>query len=352
MAAMTVGQFIKQNNFEYPMFLIYGSAGFLAERAKNAILKALGCDMMNLDVLDADATADDVISRAEQLPCFAEHRLIIINNFSLFAGKDKDGEDGEKQSSRKKSKSDAQKAAADGFAEYLKQLPATTKLLFICEKEPDKRRTLYKYIMQNAAIISAEAYKANELVTWGVQYAKSIGLDMKPQTVRLLIDMSGSDMQTLANETEKLRMLGKKTVTDADIKKYASADTDYLVFDLHTFMIDRQYEKAFALTRKIFAAERTFIPIIAFLEKRFDIMNMARGCLMRGMGDEQTVKLVTATAKEKEGSVWHSVRECKGFKPEQLRKAIRLLADYEYALKSGGPDPGIESVLIKAYERD
>lgn len=323
---MTAEQFLKQPNFDEKVCLVYGEERFLTDAVKDAMIALLGVDMMNLDVREEKTSADEVISITQQMPCFAEHRLLILNDPELM--KNADG---------------------DALVKYFPEMPDTAKVLILLHAAPDKRRSLYKYLSKNALVIEAEKPQAGALTDWICKKGSALGIHLEKSAAQFLTEYAGEDMLTLQGELEKLAMLGKKQITAREIEAIASATPDYNVFQLHTCMMQGDYRRAFALAHKEFQAQKTYIPLIALLVNKFHLMYMTKNCLLSGMNRRQAAEIVAKTAKVSPYAAKYAAEECERFSMEQIKRALKIFSDYEYALKFGGADEGIESVLCRVY---
>ena len=116
----TLNQHIKERNFKRA-YLIFGEENFLKRSYKNRLRASiLGDDTMNYHYFEGKGiNLSEVISLADTMPFFADHRLILIEGSGLFKGN------------------------ADELVEYLPNLPETTCMVFV-EDEVDKRSRMYK----------------------------------------------------------------------------------------------------------------------------------------------------------------------------------------------------------------
>ena len=327
MEAMAAANFLRQPDREAQIYFAFGEERYLLDAIKDAVCEIVGSDAMNTDVREGKVAPAEIIAIADQMPCFAPYRLLILRNLDLFASVE-----GEK------------------LAGYLAQMPKTTRALITYEGTPDKRRTLYQYLAKHAIVIKADAPKGEALVTWLINTAKKEGMQMAREDAQLLIAISGTDMLTLKSEIVKLSMLGKRVVTEQDIRNLASATTEYSVFLMHTLMLEKNYKEAFSLAKKIFAEEKTYIPLVAFLANRFHLMYMAKCCLLSGMHQQAAAGMVAKNAKISPYAAKYAVKECERFSIAHLKMALSVLCNYEFALKSGGADAGMEWLLIRIYE--
>ena len=67
---MRAEEYLKKVSVDAQLFLICGTEVYLSEKTKNVIIQKLGLSEINIDVRDYVSSAADVISIAEQMPCF------------------------------------------------------------------------------------------------------------------------------------------------------------------------------------------------------------------------------------------------------------------------------------------
>ena len=323
---MTADQFLKNKNTDNQLFFVYGTEELYIEKVKKHISESVTGDGLNIDVFDSSASVDQIINVADQMPFFSDYRLIVINEPGFM--KNKDG---------------------DILIEYIKSMPATTKILIIMRSEPDKRRLVYKYFNKNAVVIEANAISDSMLEEWVMNIASQKQLNIGKSEVKLIIEMTGKNMLVLENELNKLAMLEKRKITEELIKQVVSSSNEYDVFMLHTYMLKKEYKKAFELAKKIYSDEKTFIPLVALLFVKFEQMLMSKQMLLSGKSQQQAVNEVAAEMKISPYAAKYAVNECRDFEIESLKRSVSLLEEYEYALKSGKKDSGIERFLLEIY---
>ena len=326
---MTAMQFLNNVNTDSKLFLLYGQEELFIDKVRKAIADSVGAGELNTDIFDENSSVEQIITVADQMPCFSESRLLILNEPSFLKNKE-----------------------SDSFTEYIKSMPETSKILLVMRSQPDKRRSYFKYFEKNGVIIEAETNNEASVEDWSMRIAKEKGVSVTKQQIRLVIKMCGSDMFVLENEISKLSMLNKRKISDDDIRKVISVSDEYDVFLLHEHMLKKEYTKAFDLTRRIFAEEKTFIPLIALLAGKFSQMLAAKQILLTGKNIQQTADELSRDIKIKPYAAKCAATECKDFTVEALKRSVSMLAEYEFALKSGGVDPGIESLLMKIYSKD
>lgn len=320
---MTAEEFLKDARlyFEKKLFFICGQERYLIDAVRKAIEG--GRDQMNIDIRE-DAGTDEIIKLAEQSPFFCDARILELKNLPLF-----------------------KTGSADELIKYLNNIPDTTKIVFIYEGEPDKRKALYKHLKKNAVVIEADI-APERLIKWVMGHALKAGIKLDKKAAELLITVSGSDMYALSGEIDKLSFVDGK-IDEKAILRSASKSPEYNVFLLHAHMLKKEYKEAFELLDEIWAAEKSYIPVTALLLDKFNSLYMARGCVDARMSQESAISTMMSMGKMSRGAAMYAIKECAGFSSAQLKKAIGILSDFEYALKSGGPNGGMEPILVKIY---
>ena len=128
---------------------------------------------MNLAYYEGKNTnPKEIIDLAETLPFFAERRVIVMENTGFF------------------------KNASPELAEYVKQMPETTYMIFV-EEEVDKRGKLYKAVKDKGHIVELTRQDERTLVRWILGMAKKEGKQMSESAARYLLAKVGNDMENV-----------------------------------------------------------------------------------------------------------------------------------------------------------
>ena len=122
-------------------YLIFGEERFLVRSAKNMLLRGLVTegDTMNFTGYSGrECNAPKIIDLAETLPFFADYRVILVEDSGWF------------------------KTAADEMAEYVRQIPESTCIIFV-ETEVDKRNKLYKQVKTTVISVNVNGQQTRSL---------------------------------------------------------------------------------------------------------------------------------------------------------------------------------------------
>ena len=268
------------------IYLLYGEEAYLKKLYKNRFVKAMvpEGDTMNYRYFEGKNTnPKEIIDLAETLPFFAERRLIVLENTGFL------------------------KNATPELAEYLKNMPETTYMIFV-ESELDKRGKLYKVIKEKGHIVELKRQDEKTLIRWILGMAKKEKLQMSEAAVRYLLAKTGNDMENLGQELEKLfcYCMNHTEITAAEEQKKA---LDYY-YDLLTlkeppmrilYLLTRQ----FRILMEVKEMDRTGVPpkeiaakvgIMPFLVGKYRAQAKAftrkelRGIVEAGVQTEEDVK--------------------------------------------------------------
>ena len=197
-----------------PVYYFYGDETYLMEReVKRFIAAIVPADVadFNLDILyGGDRKGQEIAAAAQTLPMFAERRLVMV-----------------KQS---EGLSEADQAA---LVEYFKNPSPTTCLLFV-GKKPDLRRKFFVDLKKTGEMVEFKPPYENQLPAFIMSEASLAGVRIAHEAAELLLLLSGTNLQELASQIEKLAgyVGAGKTITLESVREIASDTRADSVFDL------------------------------------------------------------------------------------------------------------------------
>jgi len=160
---------------------ILGPDTFLAESALRRVLAgAIGDDPSAVTVLRGDeATWARVLDAAGMRSLFAEKRALVVRG------------------------AEGLKGEGDGVDAYLAD-PTPGVTLVLMAAKPDKRKTVWKRIVDKATVHSADPLKGAKLRSFVADELRRRGLKLGGHGLEELLDRVGSDLRRLMSEVEKL----------------------------------------------------------------------------------------------------------------------------------------------------
>lgn len=304
------------------VFLFYGEQGYLIDECISKLEALFGVDDMSLTRFEGSYNSSEVINVLQSISFFCEYSVAVADSLP-------DGENAEK------------------LLAFLDNAPEHAKMIFAVKGTIDKRKSFVKKLLKIAVEVTAQ--EDADVVSWVVQEGKKNKINLDKTCAELMIQLAGQDMYTLKNEINKLSFLGKENISRQDILDNVSKGADYNIFLLNTLMLEGKYAEAFCLADEIIRQEKTAIPLIALLSNRFYQMYLARCCLDAGMRPDQAAAELQKSAKMNRFASKFIIKDAQHFSAHKLKSSVKLLADYDFALKSGGVDEGIAYILTKLY---
>lgn len=221
-----ISEDIRQQNFRQ-VYLLYGEERYLRRQYREKLLAALcgGDDTMNTHFYEGrDVPVEDIIDLAETLPFFAQRRCIFIADSGLF------------------------KSGGEKMAEYLAN-PCETTFFVFTESEVDKRSKLYKAVQARGYAAEFAVQDENTLKRWVAGILAREGKKITESTVQLFLSKTGSDMENIQMELEKLicYCLDREVVTAQDVEAVCTIRVSSHIFDLVNAIAAKQQRQALDL---------------------------------------------------------------------------------------------------------
>lgn len=301
---LKTGQFNK-------VYLLYGEEDYLKKQYKEKLRNAMlpSDDTMNYAYYEGKGiNVNEIIDLAETLPFFAERRLIIIEDSGFF------------------------KNATPELAEYLKDMPDTTSMIFV-ESEVDKRSKLYKAVQAKGRAVELGRQDEGTLLRW---VAGNVGREKKQiseQTIRYFLSKVGTDMENIQKELEKLfcYTLEKDTITTTDVEMICTTQITNQIFNMINAVAEKEQRKALDFYYDLIALKEPPMRILFLLARQFKQLLEVKEMDKRGYARKEIA--------EKTGInpfvVGKYQAQAKAFSSEELRAIIEDSVDIEECVKTG-----------------
>ena len=291
---------------------------------RHAVLPA-GMETLNETILE-DPQTDQLIAAAETQPFMSDHRLIIIRDFPPLSGRAE---------------------ADERLADYLSSVPQTAILLFYCTGKPDGRKKLYTAIKKTGAVVTFAPLRGPELTRFVTDAFRDVGKECDDRTAEYLIFTVGDDAGLLSNEIQKLADYAgdRSSVLAADVTALATPSTECTVFQMVDAVVTGQRSRAFTLLRNQLLTGTDRMTILSMLLRQYRLLQHIK--IMQY--EKRTGDFIRSSLGVPAFAVDQYLRQASGYSGGQVKEAVRICFDTEYAVKSGRiPQEGaVESVVIK-----
>ncbi len=301
---------IKSGKFKN-VYLLYGEEAYLKKQYKDRMKKAIipDGDTMNYAYYEGKGiNPAELVDLAETMPFFADLRLIVVENSGFF------------------------KNSAPELADYIKSMPDTVCLLFI-ENEVDKRGKMYKAVKDRGRIVEMGRQDEKTLLYWIAGNVKKEGRQIKESTARYLVSKTGTDMENLEKELEKLfsYTIGQEEITAADIDDICTTQISNKIFDMIEAVAAKRQKQALDYYYDLLALKEPPMRILYLLARQFKLLLEVKDLMGRGNDKARIAK----TAKLHPFVAGKYMQQCRTFTKAELRDIMEEAASTEEMVKTG-----------------
>lgn len=315
---------IKANSFK-PVYLLYGTEDYLKKQFRDNLKKAIAGDgdSMNYSYFEGKAPDSKAVSEiASTMPFFADRRLVVIENSQLF------------------------KTADDMIIDMVKELPDTTVVVFV-ENEVDKRSRLYKAVKDKGYICELNEQSDIDIMRWVVSLLKKEGRTMDNATLQLFLTKTGSSMENISRELEKLicYTMGRTTITSEDVEEVCTTQTTNRIFDMITAISQKNQDKALELYYDLLTLKEPPMRIMYLIARNFNQLLMIKELTENGNASS-----AIASKMGIQGFLVGKLQSQAGpFKVGVLRRALEECVSLEEAVKTGRLEDrlAVEMLIVK-----
>ena len=305
----TIKEHLKRQAFK-PVYLLYGSEDYLKclyrDKLKTGILND-GSDMNYSYFEGKGIDTVKIMDIADTLPFLAERRLIIIENSGFFKSQ-------------------------NSLADEIGTLPDTTHIIFV-EQEVDKRNRLFKAVNKIGYTADLSGMDEKNLKLWVATILKQNHKKMTEHDIMYLINKSGTDMNMLSKELEKLICYGidRDVLTVSDIDAVCITQVSNKIFQMMDYIAQKQAVQALNLYKDLLSLQERPLSILFLLTRHFNILLQTKD-LQRLGNDNRTI---ASKAGIPPFTVGKYLSQGKNFSTKQLKHAIHECIDLEERVKTG-----------------
>ncbi len=305
-----INEDIKQENFKQ-IYLLYGEERYLRKQYTDRLKKAL-CgenDSMNTHFYEGkDVPVGEIIDLAETLPFLAPRRVILISNSGLF------------------------KSGGEKMAEYLAAPNETTYFVFT-ENEVDKRSKLFKAVQSKGYATEFAIQDENTLKRWIAGILHKEGKKITENTVQLFLTKTGTDMENIRMELEKLicYCMDQEIITEADVNTICTNRISNHIFDMINAIADKQTSKALQLYYDLLALREPPMRILFLVARQYNMLLQVKELKSKGY-DNKSIGSKIGVPPFVAGKY---VTQASRFKTVELQRAVTQCVEAEEAVKTG-----------------
>ena len=318
---------LEQN--KVPSVLLFeGEDEYLKQKALSDLRRAVlpeGMEDLNESVLTAPSS-DEIIAAAETMPFGGDRRLVLVRDERSLSGRAE---------------------ADERLLKYVDRVPPFSILLFFCSQKPDGRKKLYTAVKKANGIVSFPPMKDRELTSFIASAFRSLEKECDERTAEYLVFTCGSDANQLMTEIAKVASLraDASSVTAEDISALVTPSLECTVFQMVDAVVTRQSSRAFSLLRNQLLLGSDRLYILSMLLRQYRLLQHVK--IMQY--EKKSQDFIRSALGVPPFALSQYIRQASMYTGSQVKQAVRICFDTEYAVKSGkmNQDGAVEAAILK-----
>ena len=296
------------------LHVVAGADSYLAEEAlESLIAAAVGHDRADsLQVFRGDETNwTRVVEAARTGSLFAARRAVVVRN------------------------ADALKGDGDEMVAYLEDPSQDVSVILVTAK-PDKRKTVWKRLMDNATVIPAEPLKGRTLRSKVMESVRQRKLPLRDDGLEELLERVGQDLRRLMGELDKLEAFGSAAPLSAEaVASVLGRGLAPPLYRLGDAFASRRGRETLEILQSLLEEGEVPLKVLGTFHRS---LRQVRGAvaLRGGRGAREELVSRLGVLPFKVGDVLEASRR---WSEDDLRRAFAALDVADRRMKSGG-DPG------------
>jgi DNA polymerase-3 subunit delta len=259
---------VKANDLR-PVYLILGPEQYESRRAVDLLKsKALNAESNVFDYSEfkaGDSSMDEVIESANTFPMLSKRRVVVL-------------------SAVEELNETEQEQLLDSLTNLSKR-----GLLILVAEDLDRRKRFYKTMRDQCCVAEFPKLKGFELEQWAEAFVRSRGYSLSPAAVKKIVELAGSDLQSLASELEKLLLYSgnEKNISDAVLDDLVRSSRQHGIFELIGALGRRDRAGALRSLASLLNMGENILVIVSMMARHCRQVLIAKECLQEGISPRE-----------------------------------------------------------------
>lgn len=318
-----------KNKTNHSSYLLYGEEDYLKYQNYRNLLAYVGDpnDTMNVTWFDdGKEELGKIIDLAQTLPFFATKRVIVIRNSGYFS------------------------RSNDELADYLKHVPESTVLIFV-EAVVDKRNKSYKAIAKEGLAVEYVRQSSDMLAAWVKQKIRAEDKQVLTSTLVYFLGKTGSDMEIIEKELEKLITYcwKRKEITIKDVEAVCATRVEDQVFKMIDEISVGNGKKAWEMYYDLLALKVPPIKILSLINRHMQLIYH----VMLGRKQGKSASEMGAGFGAQGFVVKRAIEQSRHYTLREAWKILEQGVEIDHSIKSGHLEAqmGVELYIASFFEK-
>jgi DNA polymerase III subunit delta len=307
-----------------PLYLLLGSEVYLRRVAAQAITEAaLSRTLLREFNESAFSLSSDpvqsAIAAADQLPMMSDMRVVRIRDFAKLRDADE-----------------------EVLIRYLNNPAPSTVMIFIAD-DLDKRKKSTKVLLDVCTVIEFPPLKDAEAKSWSKTRLKELKITADDQVLSEIIRLVGTDVQTLANELDKLASAAASTsrITAELVDELIGRSRELSNFELGDHLMAGNRKRALETLHRLLEDGAEPVMLVGLIAGNYHRLALGKHLLARG-GREEVFRNVSLPPFKRDSYISTLQRSS----TEKIARGIQLTAAADLAIKTSQATPRLQLELL------
>jgi DNA polymerase-3 subunit delta len=293
---------------------------------------------LNTTVLDGRKTdLAELRHTCDAIPFLAERRLVIVEGLLTRLSAPK----GHRLS-------EAKQEFLSNLAEYVRQLPPTTRLVFVERSTLPTSHPIVELAdrEQQGYVKCFKPPDAGELPRWITKRVRRHGGRIEPRAAHRLAAVVGADLWLLDQEITKLvtYVNAERPITEGDVETLVPYSQDAVIFDLVDALGRRDGQFAAQTLHRLLADGEHPLRLLMMIVRQFRLLVQVKELKGRGISSRAVAEALRIHPFPA-GKLYHQATH---FTIGQLERVYRYLSEIDTEIKTGKVDPELALDLLVA----
>jgi DNA polymerase III subunit delta len=307
-----------------PLYLLLGTERFLRDTAARSITEAglRGTLLRDFNESSFNLQRDSVqsaLAAAEQLPMMSERRVVRIRDFGRLRESDE-----------------------ESLIRYLNNPAPQTVMIFIAD-DLDKRKKATKSLLDNCVVVDFPHLKDAEAKAWARTRLKELNTTADDAVLSEIINLVGTDVQTLFNEIDKLAsaVADSGRITSEVIEELIGRSRELSNFELGDHLLAHNRKRALETLHRLLDDGAEPVMLIGLIAGNYHRLALAKALLAKG-GREEVFRNISLPPFKRDAYIANLQRN----DAAKIARGLQLTATADLAIKTSQATPRLQLEML------
>jgi DNA polymerase-3 subunit delta len=307
-----------------PLYLLLGPEIYLRRVAAQSITESVLSRTLLREFNESafsllSDSVQSAIAAAEQLPMMSDTRVVRVRDFARLRETDE-----------------------DILIRYLNNPSPTTVMIFIAD-DLDKRKKSSKVLLDTCTVVEFSPLKDAEAKAWAKSRLKELEVSADDQVLSELIRLVGTDVQTLANELEKLASAaaGTNRITLDLVDELIGRSRELSNFELADHLMAGNRKKALETLHRLLEDGAEPVMLVGLIAGNYHRLALGKHLLARG-GREEVFRNISLPPFKRDSYISTLQRSTAA----KIARGIQLTAAADLAIKTSQATPRLQLEML------